>query len=231
MDRLPDDSLVVSVGGQVKFMSGRESSFTLFLTSNTDFATVCQFRNIVSGPSVIPVQRPYSSISSYKFRQASDFWYLTGFEEPDSAVLLEKNSSKRGYRMTLFCSGKDSAKEQWEGARTSFQDAVSHFKADDAQPLSSFPSALKSLAASFSNVYLDVPRQNHSRRGRGLSHKSIIKVPLPLGSRVQVLTLDFFRSTCVLPGLPLDQSWRVLLTPSTVQSGSPLPQRLPNYEL
>lgn len=28
MDRLPDDSLVVSVGGQVKYMSGREFSFT-----------------------------------------------------------------------------------------------------------------------------------------------------------------------------------------------------------
>lgn len=26
--------------------------------------------------------------SSYKHRQASDFWYLTGFEEPDSAVIL-----------------------------------------------------------------------------------------------------------------------------------------------
>ena len=25
---------------------------------------------------------------SYKYRQASDFWYLTGFEEPDSAVVL-----------------------------------------------------------------------------------------------------------------------------------------------
>jgi hypothetical protein len=26
--------------------------------------------------------------SSYKYRQGSDFWYLTGFEEPDSAVVL-----------------------------------------------------------------------------------------------------------------------------------------------
>lgn len=27
-------------------------------------------------------------IHSYKYRQASDFWYLTGFEEPNSAVIL-----------------------------------------------------------------------------------------------------------------------------------------------
>lgn len=27
-------------------------------------------------------------VPSYKYRQASDFWYLTGFEEPNSAVTL-----------------------------------------------------------------------------------------------------------------------------------------------
>lgn len=31
-----------------------------------------------------------STCKSYKFRQASDFWYLTGFEEPDSALILGK---------------------------------------------------------------------------------------------------------------------------------------------
>ena len=54
---------------------------------------------------------------SYKHRQASDFWYLTGFEEPDSAVILEKTSSSKGYRMTVFSAGKDPNKEKWDGAR------------------------------------------------------------------------------------------------------------------
>lgn len=27
-------------------------------------------------------------LCSYRFRQASDFWYLTGFQEPESAILL-----------------------------------------------------------------------------------------------------------------------------------------------
>lgn len=30
---------------------------------------------------------------SYKFRQASDFWYLTGFEEPDAALVLGQSPS------------------------------------------------------------------------------------------------------------------------------------------
>lgn len=29
-----------------------------------------------------------AAMSSYKYRQSSDLWYLTGFEEPDSAVIL-----------------------------------------------------------------------------------------------------------------------------------------------
>ncbi|KAI0761762.1 peptidase M24 [Irpex lacteus] len=115
MDRLPADSIVVSVAGQIKYMSGRD----------------------------------------YKFRQASDFWYLTGFEEPDSAVILEKTSCSRGYRMTMFSLGKDSHKEKWEGARTSSEDIAMHFKADDAQPITQFPPVLKSLASTSSNVYLD----------------------------------------------------------------------------
>jgi len=138
MDSLPDNSVVVAVGGQIKYMSGH-----IF----------------------------------YKFRQASDFWYLTGFEEPDSAVVLEKNSSSRGYRMTLFSAGKDLAKEQWDGARTASADAVSHFRMDDAQLLSTLSSTLKRLGAVASHIYLDVPQSlSSSRRGRNPSQTTIHKI-------------------------------------------------------
>ncbi|KAI0699804.1 peptidase M24 [Cytidiella melzeri] len=141
MERLPADSLVVSIAGQTKYMSGQ-----IF----------------------------------YKFRQASDFWYLTGFEEPDSAVVLEKTSCSRGYRMTMFSAGKDSHKEKWEGARTSSEDIIMHFKADDAQPITQFPPVLRSLSSSFSNVFLDVPPSTSlSRRGRTLSHKAMLKFLTP----------------------------------------------------
>ncbi|KAF7301306.1 Methionine aminopeptidase [Mycena indigotica] len=93
----------------------------------------------------------------YKFRQASDFWYLTGFDEPDSAVILEKNSSSRGYRMSLFSAGRDSAKEKWDGARTGFPEARSLFKADDARSIDQFAPHLRSLLSSYSNVFVDLP--------------------------------------------------------------------------
>ena len=79
--------------------------------------------------------------------------------------------------MTVFSAGKDSHKEKWEGARTSPEDVMMHFKADDAQPISQFPSVLKSLTSTFSNIFLDIPPSaSLTRKGRTLSHKSLLKV-------------------------------------------------------
>ncbi|KAI0082855.1 hypothetical protein K474DRAFT_1585044 [Panus rudis PR-1116 ss-1] len=135
MDSLPDDSVVICVAGQVKYMSGREF---------------------------------------YKFRQASDFWYLTGFEEPDAGLILEKDAStQRGYRMLLFTAGKNEAKEKWEGSRTSFEDVVAHFKADEALPIERFPLVLKQFGSNCEHAYIDIPYAGSSR-GR-ITQKSILK--------------------------------------------------------
>ena len=112
---------------------------------------------------------------SYKFRQSSDFWYLTGFDEPDAVVIIEKRPScPRGYYMRMFSAGTDTAKEKWDGARTSPEDVVRHFGADEAEPISTFPAALKNLAACASYVYLDIP--NHSKRSRAVGPRSLLKV-------------------------------------------------------
>lgn len=116
-------------------------------------------------------------VQSYKFRQASDFWYLTGFEEPDSAIILEKNSSSRGYRMVVFSQGKDSHREKWDGARTSPDDLLLHFRADDAYSITSFPTILKTFLGDCSNVYADLPPSaSLSRRGRSSTYQNLLKV-------------------------------------------------------
>ncbi|KAH8115779.1 peptidase M24 [Phellopilus nigrolimitatus] len=105
---------------------------------------------------VVSIANPVKYMSGeifYKFRQASDFWYLTGFQEPESAVVLEKNSSN--YKMTLFCRGKDAAREQWEGSRTDFDTAAAVFGADDVRPIDEFPATLKALSSHYSYVYAD----------------------------------------------------------------------------
>ncbi|KAL1749162.1 peptidase M24, structural domain-containing protein [Schizophyllum fasciatum] len=105
---------------------------------------------------------------SYKYRQASDFWYLTGFEEPDSAVILEKTSTSKGYRMTLFCSGKNLAQEKWDGAKTGLSEATAIFGADEARSIDHFADHLRSLASLYSNVFIDLDGANQ-RRGRSQS--------------------------------------------------------------
>ncbi|KAF4600522.1 hypothetical protein EYR38_005151 [Pleurotus pulmonarius] len=125
--------------------------------------------NLPDDSLVVSVAAPIKYMSAnifYKYRQASDFWYLTGFEEPESAIVLEKNSSSpKGYRMHLFCGGKDTDKEKWDGARTTFRDAAKIFNADEATSIDEFPTYLKSIIHQFSNVYVDLPASVLRKRG------------------------------------------------------------------
>ncbi|KAF9782088.1 peptidase M24 [Thelephora terrestris] len=152
METLPDNSIVVLIGGKVKYMSNQILYVPLFNSPNW----------LLTPPS-------------YKFRQASDFWYLTGFDEPDAAVILEKASSQRGYKMSLFSSGSNQEKEKWDGARTTFTDAKAHFKFDESLPFHSLPRTLRSLLPAYDNIYVDILRPS-SRRS---SPRSILKYLSP----------------------------------------------------
>ncbi|KAJ2754758.1 aminopeptidase [Coemansia pectinata] len=75
----------------------------------------------------------------HSFRQDSDFYYLTGWNEPDSVVAIEKSATaSRGYIMTMFVNAKDPKKEMWEGPRNGIEAAVSLFGADEARPIAEF---------------------------------------------------------------------------------------------
>ena len=50
----------------------------------------------------------------FPFRQNSDFFYLTGFKEPNAVAIIESEDSGE---FTIFCQDKDPSKEQWEGKR------------------------------------------------------------------------------------------------------------------
>ena len=50
----------------------------------------------------------------YIFRQDSDFFYLTGFEEPESALLLD-SMAPDGEKVTLFLRERDPEMEIWDG--------------------------------------------------------------------------------------------------------------------
>ena len=98
----------------------------------------------------------------YKFRQETNFWYLTGFQEPDSALILEKDpSSSKGYKMTLYVPPRDSHNETWNGPRTGVDGAVEIFGADDAREMeaSALVTHLKGILPKYTHIYADLPQQ------------------------------------------------------------------------
>lgn len=67
--------------------------------------------------------------ADYKYRADSSFFYMTGFAEPEAAMVLEKDGSGKA-TYTLFCRPKDKEKEIWDGKRAGLEGAVDSFFAD-----------------------------------------------------------------------------------------------------
>src|SRR5690606_3530952 len=67
-------------------------------------------------------------------RQDSDLYYLTGFEEPESVLLLAAGEDGEA-KATLFVRRRDREREIWDGYRAGVEGAVSHFGVDEALPI------------------------------------------------------------------------------------------------
>lgn len=67
--------------------------------------------------------------AEYPFRPSSNFYYLTGFNEPDSLLVMCKGAEAP---VTLFCPPRDPAMEIWTGYRAGPEGCVERFGADQA---------------------------------------------------------------------------------------------------
>ncbi|MDE0482266.1 MAG: aminopeptidase P N-terminal domain-containing protein [Candidatus Poribacteria bacterium] len=65
-----------------------------------------------------------------------NFYYLTGFEEPESICVIAPDHPKHQY--TLFVLPKDEKAEIWNGKRVGVKDACAHYGADKAFPIDKF---------------------------------------------------------------------------------------------
>jgi Xaa-Pro aminopeptidase len=70
----------------------------------------------------------------HAFRQNSDFWYLTGFDEPGAVALFLPHRIDNPF--VLFVEPKNPGAEVWNGFRWGCEGAVAHFGADLAHPRS-----------------------------------------------------------------------------------------------
>ena len=80
-----------------------------------------------------------SNDTHYRFRQDSDFFYLTGFEEPDSLAVIKPDAEKK---YTLFVRPRDPEREIWDGRRAGVEGAKSEFGAEESFPIAEFESKL-----------------------------------------------------------------------------------------
>ena len=92
----------------------------------------------------------------FPFRQESCFSYLSGFEEPDSVLVLSPAKSGPGYRTVMFVRHRDAEREMWEGERYGIEGAQRVFGADEAFAIDQFDSKLPELIAGSDKVYYRV---------------------------------------------------------------------------
>ena len=93
--------------------------------------------------------------SSHAFRQDSNFWYLTGFNEPESTLVLLINESK-DVQSIAFVPKKDALKEIWDGYRAGPNGAVKDHGFDLAFDNTEIDERLPDLLAGYNQVFYPV---------------------------------------------------------------------------
>lgn len=93
--------------------------------------------------------------SHYPYRFDSYFYYLTGFKEPESLLVLLAGDVSKGLapKSILFCRDKDMEREIWDGFRYGPAAAVSGFGFDEAYSINRLDEILPKLLADQDKLY------------------------------------------------------------------------------
>ena len=103
--------------------------------------------------AIIPSARETtrSNDSNFRFRQDSDFFYLTGFDEPEAVAVVKPADKEHPY--TLFVRPRDPEKEVWDGRRAGVEGAVQEYGANAAFPIAEFEEKLADIINGVPNLY------------------------------------------------------------------------------
>ncbi len=108
------------------------------------------------GVAIIPSAREIirSNDSEYPFRQNSDFYYLTGLDEPDAVLVLTPEHPD--HRCVLFLRERDRAMEIWNGRRLGVEAACERLGVDRAWPIADLDERLPALLVGAHTLYADL---------------------------------------------------------------------------
>ena len=86
----------------------------------------------------------------HPFRQDSDFYYLTGFPEPEAIAVLAPGGE---HEFLLFCRERDPHMEIWHGRRAGPKGAMERYGVDNAHPIAEIDKLLPPLLENRERVF------------------------------------------------------------------------------
>lgn len=90
----------------------------------------------------------------FPFRPDSDFFYLTGYPEPEAVAVLIPDRTDGEF--ILFCRDKDIEMETWHGRRVGLEGALKIYGADDAFPIEDMDDILPGLIEGHERVFYNM---------------------------------------------------------------------------
>ena len=144
----------------------------------------------------------------HAYRQDSTFYYFSGFDEPESYLLILPKKT------VMFVRKRDALKEMWEGERYGIEGALSVFGVDEAYAYDEFEAKMPELLKGIESLYyranvietedrkvfsiLEALRRSYGRSGRGLLS---IKDPSDLVGELRLRKsseeIEFMRKACL----------------------------------
>ncbi|MBV8582887.1 MAG: aminopeptidase P N-terminal domain-containing protein [Candidatus Eremiobacteraeota bacterium] len=124
-----------------------------------------QLRRAIGGDvAVIPSARTTlrNNDSAYPFRQDSDFYYLTGFNEPDAVLVLATQHGE--HSDVLFLRDRDRDREIWDGDRLGVERAPRELGVDAAFPIGKFAERLPDYLIGATTLYYEFGRSDDTDR-------------------------------------------------------------------
>jgi Xaa-Pro aminopeptidase len=95
----------------------------------------------------------------YNFRQDSNFYYLTGFNEPEAVAVLAPNHPE--HRFILFVRPKDALQETWSGRRVGVDSAQARYGSDAVYPIAELDEKLPQYLETGEQIFYRLGRDRH----------------------------------------------------------------------
>lgn len=114
-----------------------------------------------------------------KFRQDSSFWYLSSFNEPDSALLIIKTAKEN--ISIIFSRAREKEKEIWTGRRAGPEGAKEISGVDQAHKFTDLEEQLEKHLTGIQHFYFDYAAHHYRQLGERL-------LDIARGKRIQKIT-------------------------------------------